>query len=50
LKILGDCFAEKIAFQNLNDYIKKVVEASGIDELIQGKKHDTERKRKVFDK
>jgi integrase len=49
-KILNTGFPEKIALQNLNDYIKKVVEAAKIDELIDGKKYDAGTKRKVFGK
>jgi integrase len=49
-KILDNSFPEKIALQNLNDYIKDVVKAAGIDELLEGKKYDAGTKRKVFGK
>jgi integrase len=49
-KVLESGFPERIALQNLNDYIKKVVKAAKIDELIDGKKYDSESKRKVFAK
>lgn len=47
-KILDNGFPEKIALQNLNDYIKDVVKAADIDELTDGKKYDAESKRKIF--
>jgi integrase len=47
---LDNSFPEKIALQNLNDYIKDVVKAAGIDELLEGKKYDAGTKRKVFGK
>jgi integrase len=49
-KILDGGFPEKIAVQNLNDYIKEVVKAAEIDELTDGKKYNSESKRKVFGK
>jgi integrase len=49
-KILDNGFPEKIALQNLNNYIKDVVKAARIDELIEGKKYDAGTKRKVFGK
>lgn len=47
-RILDQGFPEKIALQNLNDYIKEVAKAAGINELIEGKKYDAGTKRKVF--
>lgn len=49
-KILNCGFPEKIALQNLNDYIKEVAKAAKLDEIIEGKKYDSESKRKVFGK
>jgi integrase len=48
--ILEQGFPEKIAQQNLNDYIKEVAKAANLCELIEGKKYDKESKRKVFGK
>lgn len=47
-RILDQGFPEKIALQNLNDYIKEVAKAAGINELIEGKKYDAGSKRKVL--
>ncbi len=49
-RILEQGFPEKIALQNLNDYIKEVAKAANLNELIEGKKYDKETKRKVFGK
>lgn len=49
-KILNDGFPEKIALQNLNDYIKEVAKAAKLEEIIEGKKYDADTKRKVFGK
>lgn len=49
-QILEQGFPEKIALQNLNDYIKDVAKAANLTELIDGKKYDKETKRKVFGK
>lgn len=49
-QILERGFPEKIALQNLNDYIKEVAKAANLNELIEGKKYDKETKRKVFGK
>lgn len=49
-RVLEKGFPEKIALQNLNDYIKDVCEAAGINELMQGKKYDSKTQRKVLGK
>jgi integrase len=49
-RILDQGIPEKIALQNLNDYIKEVAKAANLNELIDGKKYDKDTKRKVFGK
>ncbi|MGM0944911.1 MAG: tyrosine-type recombinase/integrase [Bacteroidota bacterium] len=49
-QILDQGFPERIALQNLNDYIKEVAKAANLNELIEGKKYDKDTKRKVFGK
>jgi integrase len=49
-RILDQGFPEKIALQNLNDYIKEVAKAAGLDTLTEGKKYSSETQRKEFGK
>lgn len=46
IDIIENDFPRKISTQKLNEYIKKVCELSGIDEVIEGKKFNQETKRK----
>ncbi|NVJ46481.1 MAG: phage integrase SAM-like domain-containing protein [Cytophagia bacterium] len=50
LQILDQGFPKRISLQNLNDYIKDVVQESGINEIIEGKKYDKGSKRKLLGK
>jgi integrase len=46
--MLENDFPQKIATQNLNNYIKKVCQLSGIDEIIEGKLLDKKSNRKIM--
>jgi integrase len=49
-RILDQGFPEKIALQNFNDYIKEIGKAAGLDALIEGKKYNSDTRRKEFSK
>lgn len=48
-EILENDFPRKISSQKLNTYIKLVCKEAGIDEVVKGKKFDSETNRKVLD-